>query len=101
MAKDIIFDIESRDGLKRGVDALANAVKVTLGPKGRNVVIGKAFGGPQITKDGVTVAKEIELEDVITRIFESGYGGQLPQPLALGQMVDILTDFWEADGLYD
>ncbi len=63
MAKDIIFDIESRDGLKRGVDALANAVKVTLGPKGRNVVIGKAFGGPQITKDGVTVAREIELED--------------------------------------
>ncbi|MCF6223568.1 MAG: chaperonin GroEL [Flavobacteriaceae bacterium] len=63
MAKDIIFDIESRDGLKRGVDALANAVKVTLGPKGRNVVIGKAFGGPQITKDGVTVAREIELDD--------------------------------------
>jgi len=63
MAKDIKFDIKSRDGLKRGVDALANAVKVTLGPKGRNVVIGKAFGGPQITKDGVTVAKEIELED--------------------------------------
>ncbi|WP_298367877.1 chaperonin GroEL [uncultured Lutibacter sp.] len=63
MAKDIIFDIEARDGLKRGVDALANAVKVTLGPKGRNVVIGKAFGGPVITKDGVTVAKEIELED--------------------------------------
>ena len=63
MAKNIIFDIESRDGLKRGVDALANAVKVTLGPKGRTVVIGKAFGGPQITKDGVTVAKEIELED--------------------------------------
>ena len=59
MAKNIIFDIESRDGLKRGVDALANAVKVTLGPKGRNVVIGKAFGGPH----GVTVAKEIELED--------------------------------------
>jgi chaperonin GroEL len=65
MAKNIIFDIESRDGLKRGVDALANAVKVTLGPKGRNVVIGKAFGGPQITKDGVTVAKEIELEDAL------------------------------------
>ena len=63
MAKDIKFDIEARDGLKRGVDALANAVKVTLGPKGRNVVIGKAFGGPAITKDGVTVAKEIELED--------------------------------------
>ena len=63
MAKNIIFDIESREGLKRGVDQLANAVKVTLGPKGRNVVIGKAFGGPQITKDGVTVAKDIELED--------------------------------------
>jgi len=63
MAKDIKFDIEARDGLKRGVDALANAVKVTLGPKGRNVVIGKPFGGPIITKDGVTVAKEIELED--------------------------------------
>ncbi len=65
MAKNIIFDIEARDGLKRGVDALANAVKVTLGPKGRNVVIGKAFGGPVITKDGVTVAKEIELDDPI------------------------------------
>jgi chaperonin GroEL len=63
MAKKIIFDIEARDGLKRGVDALANAVKVTLGPKGRNVVIGKSFGGPVITKDGVSVAKEIELED--------------------------------------
>ena len=63
MAKNITFDIESRDALKKGVDALANAVKVTLGPQGRNVVIGKNFGGPQITKDGVTVAKEIELED--------------------------------------
>jgi len=63
MAKEIKFDIEARDGLRRGVDALANAVKVTLGPKGRNVVIGKPFGGPIITKDGVTVAKEIELED--------------------------------------
>ena len=63
MAKDIKFDIDARDGLKRGVDALANAVKVTLGPKGRNVVIGKSFGAPQVTKDGVSVAKEIELED--------------------------------------
>ena len=63
MAKDIKFDIEARDGLKRGVDALANSVKVTLGPKGRNVIIGKSFGGPQVTKDGVTVAKEIELEN--------------------------------------
>lgn len=63
MAKEIKFDIEARDGLKRGVDALANAVKVTLGPKGRNVIIGKSFGGPNVTKDGVTVAKEIELQD--------------------------------------
>jgi len=63
MAKDIKFDIEARDGLKRGVDALANAVKVTLGPKGRNVIISKSFGGPTVTKDGVSVAKEIELAD--------------------------------------
>ena len=63
MAKEIKFDIEARDGLKRGVDALANAVKVTLGPKGRNVIIGKTFGSPTVTKDGVTVAKEMELKD--------------------------------------
>ncbi|MEP1488848.1 MAG: chaperonin GroEL [Algibacter sp.] len=63
MAKDIKFDIEARDGLKRGVDALANAVKVTLGPKGRNVIISKSFGAPQVTKDGVSVAKEIELDN--------------------------------------
>ena len=63
MAKDIKFDMDARDLLKKGVDQLANAVKVTLGPKGRNVVIEKKFGAPQITKDGVTVAKEIELED--------------------------------------
>ena len=63
MAKDIKFDIDARDGLKRGVDALANAVKVTLGPKGRNVIISKAFGAPTVTKDGVSVAKEVELED--------------------------------------
>ncbi len=65
MAKDIKFDIEARDGIKRGVDALANAVKVTLGPKGRNVIISKSFGAPQVTKDGVSVAKEVELEDVL------------------------------------
>ena len=63
MAKDIKYNVEARDLLKEGVDALANAVKVTLGPKGRNVIIDKKFGAPQITKDGVTVAKEIELED--------------------------------------
>ncbi|HAP68325.1 MAG TPA: chaperonin GroEL [Flavobacteriales bacterium] len=65
MAKQIKFDLDARDGLKRGVDALANAVKVTLGPKGRNVIIDKKFGAPQVTKDGVTVAKEIELSDAI------------------------------------
>jgi chaperonin GroEL len=63
MAKEIKFDIAARDGIKRGVDALANAVKVTLGPKGRNVIIGKSFGAPVVTKDGVSVAKEIELSD--------------------------------------
>ena len=65
MAKDIQFNVQAREGLKRGVDALANAVKVTLGPKGRNVIIDKSFGGPQVTKDGVTVAKEVELEDAL------------------------------------
>ena len=63
MAKEIKFDTQAREELRAGVDALADAVKVTLGPKGRNVIIEKKFGAPQITKDGVTVAKEIELED--------------------------------------
>src|SRR5690625_4916689 len=65
MAKEIIFDLEARDGIKRGVDALANAVKITLGPKGRNVVLGRSFGAPHVTKDGVSVAKEVELEDTL------------------------------------
>ena len=65
MAKDILYEWNAREGLKKGVDALANAVKVTLGPKGRNVIIDKKFGAPQITKDGVTVAKEIELKDAV------------------------------------
>ena len=65
MAKIIKFDVEAREKLKAGVDALANAVKVTLGPKGRNVVIEKKYGAPNVTKDGVSVAKEIELEDPI------------------------------------
>ena len=65
MAKDILFNLEARDSLKKGVDALSNAVKVTLGPKGRNVIIEKSYGAPQITKDGVTVAKEIELTDPV------------------------------------
>ena len=69
MAKEIKFDVDAREQLKQGVDQLANAVKVTLGPKGRNVVIEKKFGAPQITKDGVTVAKEIELEDKFQNTF--------------------------------
>jgi len=68
MAKIITFDVDARAALKRGVDQLADAVKVTLGPKGRNVIIGKSFGTPTITKDGVTVAKEIELEDPIENL---------------------------------
>ncbi|MFW6067648.1 MAG: TCP-1/cpn60 chaperonin family protein, partial [Myxococcota bacterium] len=62
-AKDILYDVSARDKILQGVNALANAVKVTLGPKGRNVVIEKSFGAPTVTKDGVTVAKEIELEN--------------------------------------
>ena len=77
MAKEILFNIESRDLLKKGVDQLANAVKVTLGPKGRNVVIEKKFGAPQVTKDGVTVAKEIELSDKFENI-----GAQLVKEVA-------------------
>ena len=68
MAKEIKFNIEARDLMKKGVDELANAVKVTLGPKGRNVVIEKKFGAPHITKDGVSVAKEIELADPYANI---------------------------------
>ena len=63
MAKQIIFDTDARDAMLRGVEKLSNAVKVTLGPKGRNVILDKKFGSPAVTKDGVTVAKEIELED--------------------------------------
>ena len=77
MAKDIMFNLDARDGLKKGVDALANAVKVTLGPKGRNVIIEKSYGAPHITKDGVTVAKEIELADPIENM-----GAQLVKEVA-------------------
>jgi chaperonin GroEL len=86
MAKDIYFDVEAREKLKRGVDALADAVKVTLGPKGRNVVIGKKFGAPQITKDGVTVAKEIELKDPIENM-----GAQMVKEVA-SKTADIAGD---------
>jgi chaperonin GroEL len=86
MAKDISFDREAREKLRAGVDALANAVKVTLGPKGRNVVIQKSFGAPQITKDGVTVAKEIELEDAVENM-----GAQMMKEVA-SKTADIAGD---------
>ena len=86
MAKQIFFDIEARNRMKKGVDTLANAVKVTLGPKGRNVVIEKKFGAPAITKDGVTVAKEIELEDPIENM-----GAQMVKEVA-SKTADIAGD---------
>jgi chaperonin GroEL len=86
MAKDILFDLEARDLLKKGVDALANAVKVTLGPKGRNVIIDKKFGAPSITKDGVTVAKEIELKNPIENM-----GAQMLKEVA-SKTADIAGD---------
>ena len=86
MAKEITFNVEARDKLKSGVDALANAVKVTLGPRGRNVVIQKSFGSPQVTKDGVTVAKEIELEDPVANM-----GAQMVKEVA-SKTADIAGD---------
>jgi chaperonin GroEL len=86
MAKLIYFDIEARNRMKKGVDTLANAVKVTLGPKGRNVVIEKKFGAPQVTKDGVTVAKEIELDDPIENM-----GAQMVKEVA-SKTADIAGD---------
>ena len=86
MAKDITFNLEARDALKRGVDALANAVKVTLGPKGRNVIIDKKFGAPSVTKDGVTVAKEIELKNPIENM-----GAQMVKEVA-SKTADVAGD---------
>ncbi|MBP7558626.1 MAG: chaperonin GroEL, partial [Chitinophagaceae bacterium] len=86
MAKQLFFDIEARNKMKKGVDVLANAVKVTLGPKGRNVVIEKKFGAPAVTKDGVTVAKEIELEDPIENM-----GAQMVKEVA-SKTADIAGD---------
>ncbi|PTM05566.1 MAG: chaperonin GroEL [Bacteroidetes bacterium] len=86
MAKEIKFNLEARDGLKRGVDKLANAVKVTLGPKGRNVIIERSFGAPNVTKDGVSVAKEIELEDRVENI-----GAQMVKEVA-SKTADIAGD---------
>lgn len=86
MAKEINFNLEARDALKRGVDQLANAVKVTLGPKGRNVVIEKSFGAPTVTKDGVSVAKEIELEDKVENL-----GAQMVKEVA-SKTADVAGD---------
>jgi len=86
MAKEIIFNTEARERLKRGVDALSNAVKVTLGPKGRNVILDKKFGAPHITKDGVTVAKEVELKDPIENM-----GAQMVKEVA-SKTADIAGD---------
>ncbi len=86
MAKEITFDTDAREQLKKGVDALANAVKVTLGPKGRNVVIDKSFGSPTITKDGVSVAKEVELEDAVANM-----GAQMVKEVA-SKTADIAGD---------
>ena len=86
MAKIIKFDTEARSQMLKGVNTLANAVKVTLGPKGRNVVIDKKFGSPTITKDGVTVAKEIELEDAVENM-----GAQMVKEVA-SKTADIAGD---------
>ena len=86
MAKQVRYNVEARDALKRGVDILANAVKVTLGPKGRNVIIDKKFGSPIITKDGVTVAKEIELKDALENM-----GAQMVKEVA-SKTADIAGD---------
>ena len=86
MAKNIDYDIKARNNLKKGVDSLADAVKVTLGPKGRNVVIDKKFGAPTITKDGVSVAKEIELEDSVQNM-----GAQMVKEVA-SKTADVAGD---------
>src|ERR1700710_2737182 len=86
MSKQVKYNVEARDALKRGVDILANAVKVTLGPKGRHVIIDKKFGAPSITKDGVTVAKEIELKDPIENM-----GAQMLKEVA-SKTADVAGD---------
>ena len=85
-AKEITFDVAARNGLRAGVDALANAVKVTLGPKGRNVIIEKSFGSPVVTKDGVTVAREITLENKLENL-----GAQMLKEVA-SKTADVAGD---------
>ena len=93
MAKEISYDIEARNALKAGVDKLADAVKVTLGPKGRNVVIEKKFGAPTVTKDGVTVAKEIELENKLEDVGAQMLKKWLLRHQMLLEMVQPLQQF--------
>ena len=80
MAKQIVYGEEARKALLSGIDQLANTVKVTLGPKGRNVVLGKKFGSPLITNDGVTIAKDVELEDAFENMARSSSAKSLPRP---------------------
>jgi hypothetical protein len=94
-AKDVKFSTEARERMLRGVDTLANAVKVTLGPKGRNVVIEKSFGAPRITKDGVTVAKEIELEDKFENMGAPRWCARWrPRPTISPAMVPLQRQCW-------
>lgn len=87
MAKIIAFDQEAREAIRRGVGKLARAVKVTLGPRGRNVILQKSFGSPTVTKDGVTVAKEIDLEDVYENMGIAWFAKSLPRP-AMSQAME-------------
>ena len=84
MAKLIAFDQEAREGIQRGVDTLADAVKVTLGPRGRNVVLSKAFGGPTVTNDGVTIARDIDIEEPFENL-----GAQLVKSVAVLSLIHI------------
>lgn len=93
MAKVILYDLEAREQLKEGVDELANAVKVTLGPKGRNVIMEKKFGAPVITKDGVSVAKEIELEDPFKNVGAQLLKEVASKPVKMLEMVPLLPQF--------
>ena len=93
-AKEITFDVAARNGLRAGVDALANAVKVTLGPKGRNVIIEKSFGSPVVTKDGVTVAREITLENKLENLGAQMLRKLLPKQQMLLAMGQPQLRFW-------
>ena len=94
MAKQIVYGEEARKALQAGIDQLANTVKVTLGPKGRNVVLGKKFGAPLITNDGVTIAKDVELEDAFENMALSWSVKSLPRPTTLLVTAPPPLPFW-------